>query len=211
MIYAIRGRLGPIQDNTLVIEDRNGISWEMEVSLRTRNDIHSRTNGMDNGSEDVQVYTHLHHREDQMTLFGFSRLEEKQLFLLLNKVNGVGPRQSMKILSAVSPAEVSRAIAGEDEGFLTSLPGIGLKGAKKIILTLKDLITEFDAGTFVEAEESSSGGDGAENGAEEQLSHALVEMGFDKKAARGTVQKILKKNPEMDQGEALRQAIIELS
>ncbi|AHC15203.1 Holliday junction branch migration protein RuvA [Salinispira pacifica] len=211
MIYAIRGLPGPLQENTAVIEDRNGISWELEVSSRTRNDIHSLISSDDSGAGEIQLYTHLYHREDQMTLFGFSSIHEKQLFLLLNKVNGVGPRQSMKILSAVSPSEISRAIAGEDEGFLTSLPGIGLKGAKKIILTLKDQMLEFRTAGEADGEDIPTETPGVNTVVDDQLSQALVDMGFDKKSARVAVQRILKENPSLEQGEALRQAIIELS
>ena len=134
MIYSIKGRLVHLSEHSVVLEDSAGVSWEMEISRHTRQSIAS-----DDG-EIRQLYTWLYHREDAMSLYGFSDVGEKKFFLLLNKVNGVGPKQSMKILSSARPGELASAIVNEDELFLTALPGIGTKGAKKIILALKDAL-----------------------------------------------------------------------
>jgi Holliday junction DNA helicase RuvA len=86
----------------------------------------------------VTVHTHLHVREDELSLFGFESPEEKMLFEHLLTVSGVGPKVALAALSSLSPSALSEAIAREDATLIASVPGIGKKTAQRIILDLKD-------------------------------------------------------------------------
>jgi holliday junction DNA helicase RuvA len=124
------------------------------------------------------VYTHLLHREDTMRLYGFADLAERALFLDLQKVDGVGPRGALKILSGIDREKLAAALDSDDVDQLSSLPGIGRKTAQKIILTLKGKLTP--------AEE------GAGKSAEDDIAAALVGMGFDRKSAKAAVAAAIK-------------------
>ncbi|MGI9256920.1 MAG: Holliday junction branch migration protein RuvA [Salinispira sp.] len=193
-----------LSEHSVVIEDSSGVAWEMEISRHTFRDIESRK------TESCRVYTWLHHREDIMCLYAFSGIDERRCFLLLNKVNGIGPKQSMKILGMSRPPELFSAIAREDENFLTSLPGIGAKGAKKIILSLKDSIDAILSDSPLSSAESPAAGEGRERGGE-HLVQALVTMGFERKAAARALAQVLSAAETSNEGEILRQAIVELS
>jgi Holliday junction DNA helicase RuvA len=207
MIHSIQGSLTELDESAAVIEDRSGVSWEMEISSRTRADLAE----MSESGTQVRLYAHLYHREDQMSLFGFARREEKRFFLLLNKVNGIGPRQSIKLLSSAGPERLARAIVDEDESFLTSLPGVGIKGAKKIILSLKDQVTDF-AGSSADLSDAGL----ADNAGAPGLNHileALIQMGFDRRESQRVLRDLAKDKAVMssEEGEILRRAIIALS
>jgi len=88
--------------------------------------------------ENVTLYTHLHVRENGLSLFGFATVEERVFFRLLLAVPGVGPKLALTVLSVLSPAALARAIQQETPELLTRVPGIGQKSAAKIIFTLKD-------------------------------------------------------------------------
>lgn len=92
--------------------------------------------------EQVELHTHLRVREDEMSLYGFLGLEELQLFELLMTVSGVGPRVALSALSTYSPRELQEAIASEDVGALSQVPGIGKKTASRIILELRGKLPE---------------------------------------------------------------------
>ena len=88
--------------------------------------------------DDVTVFTHLHVREDELTLFGFESEEEQEVFERLITVSGVGPKVALSALSALSPAALAEAIAREDDALIATVPGIGRKTAQRLIVELKD-------------------------------------------------------------------------
>lgn len=88
--------------------------------------------------DDVTVFTHLHVREDELTLFGFESEEEQEVFERLITVSGVGPKVALSALSALSPAALAEAIAREDDALIATVPGIGKKTAQRLIVELKD-------------------------------------------------------------------------
>ncbi|MDI6900162.1 MAG: Holliday junction branch migration protein RuvA [Anaerosomatales bacterium] len=96
--------------------------------------------------DEVTIHTHLHVREDELSLFGFESLEEKALFERLITVSGVGPRVALAALSAYRPEMLVRAVAEEDVALVSSVPGIGKKTAQRIILELKDRLGAPDLG-----------------------------------------------------------------
>ena len=129
MIARLTGRVITLDSNTLVL-DVNGVGYEIEVSSFTANSFE-----LDNI---VTLETHLIVREDAQILFGFKEASEKKLFQTLIKINGVGPRLAIGILSGLGEDQFSLAIRDKDLKILTALPGVGKKTAERLIIELQD-------------------------------------------------------------------------
>jgi Holliday junction DNA helicase RuvA len=132
MISSLRGKLVEI-GNDWVVVDVNGVGFNVYSSTSTL-----ATLGVT--GDEVHLYTHLHFREDNIALFGFSTFEELNLFRILITVSGVGPKLATAMLSAVRPDRLVSAITGGDIDTLTTVPGIGKKTAGRLVLELKDKI-----------------------------------------------------------------------
>ncbi len=117
----------------LLVVDVGGVGYEVEAPMSTFHDLPS-TGGK------VTLYTHLVVREDAHLLYGFSRDRQRRLFRSLLKVNGVGPRVALAILSGLSDEELLRCLAHEDIARLTRVPGIGRKTAERLIVELRDKV-----------------------------------------------------------------------
>lgn len=151
----------------------------------------------------LKVYTYLHHKEDSMRLFGFESVRQRDLFLQLLKVDGVGPKQAVSVLGAAPPAELAALIEKEDVGALSTIPGLGPKKAAKIILALRGRLT---------AETRSSAAAVLSSYAD--LVRALADMGFAAKQAETVVAEVAAGlNPDADDFEQklFREAIVRLS
>lgn len=130
MIYFLRGKVALINEDSIVLDVRD-VGYQMLVS-------HPDSFKLD---EEVLVYTYNVVREDENYLVGFASEEEKEVFIALNKVKGLGPKTVIGALSATNPQEVKAAIASNNVAFLKKLPGIGAKAAGQIILDLKGELT----------------------------------------------------------------------
>ncbi|WP_421072272.1 Holliday junction branch migration protein RuvA [Pelotomaculum propionicicum] len=138
MIAFIKGKLADIQAGSVIIEV-GGIGYKVQVPLS----LQYRLPAM--GSE-IMLHTNLVVREDGFYLYGFQGENELAFFLKLLNVSGVGPRGALAVLSIYTPGELGRAIAGEDIASLTRVPGIGKKTAARIVLELKDKVSDlFDS------------------------------------------------------------------
>ena len=130
MIEQIRGKL--IQKSpTFVVVDVAGIGYGVNISARTGGMLPEE-------NAEVLLYTNLVVREDSMTLFGFADQAEKDLFLMLLDVNGVGPKMAQRILSGVAPADLLNMIASDNKSALGKIKGLGKKTTEQMVLTLKD-------------------------------------------------------------------------
>jgi Holliday junction DNA helicase RuvA len=198
MFNALSGTIAGKKFDTLFL-DQNGIEWEISVpaiSIDEFGRIGSKT----------RVLTWLQHREDQMKLFGFPDEATRTFFLELIKVDGIGPKQAMKILSGIPIDELAIALENEDLAGIEKAPGVGRKTAQKIILALK--------GKIVAPGEAS-----AEIGPEPELVRALVDMGYDSKKAHECVARLVKEidsqkkglSPEEREKELFKRAIVALS
>ena len=130
MIYFLRGKVALINSESIVLDVRD-VGYELLVS-------HVEDYSL---NEEVLVYTYNVVREDENYLVGFKTTEEKDVFLSLIKVKGLGPKTVVGALSATSPKEVISAISSNNVAFLKKLPGIGAKAAGQIILDLKGELT----------------------------------------------------------------------
>ena len=135
MITHLRGNIIELSPTHLIL-DCNGIGYYLNISLNT----FSKLNKVENN--DCKILTHLHVREDAHTLFGFFEQEERKIFLMLLSVSGIGASTAMMILSSLNSNEIRMAILKEDLVTLKSIKGIGMKSAQRIIIDLKDKMTD---------------------------------------------------------------------
>ena len=130
MYYYIKGTLVQKSDNYIVV-DANGVGYMIYTSL----------NSMQNTGEigkKITIYTYLHVREDVMDLFGFTTIEEKNMFMQLISVSGVGPKAALSILSVTTPAKFAVDVITNNVKTITKASGVGPKMAQRVILELKD-------------------------------------------------------------------------
>jgi len=178
MFAYLKGKLAH-KDPTFVILDINGVGYEVKISLNTFSKIKDQ--------ENIQLFTHFYVKEDAQVLFGFADIHEKQTFLHLVSISGVGPSTGLMVLSSLTPQEVEQAILSEDVLTIQGVKGIGAKTAQRIILELKDKVGK-----------DNSGGDllnlpiSRQNTTRNEALAALVTLGINKAAAQKSVDKVLK-------------------
>tara|TARA_Y100001970_G_scaffold225757_1_gene278921 strand:+ start:1075 stop:1668 length:594 start_codon:yes stop_codon:yes gene_type:complete len=139
MIYQVKGKLIS-KENDFVVLEVGGIGLKISSTLNTISKINSKGN--------VLLYTYLHVREDALDLYGFHSLLEKEVFLLLIGISGIGPKLAITILGGILPVDLKNKIISGDINALTSVPGVGLKTAKRIIVELKDKFTKMEEGSI---------------------------------------------------------------
>ena len=137
MIARLKGTLVERTPQVLVI-DVQGVGYEIFASLETYQQLPSV-------GQPAPLHIHTHVREDEIILFGFLELREKHLFKRLIRVNGVGPRLALNILSGISTDQLLEALRTEDMIRMTAMPGVGKKTAQRLILDLKDKIIEMQS------------------------------------------------------------------
>lgn len=166
-MYAyLEGQIDYYTDNILVL-DVGGVGYEINMPTPAISTIAKR-------GEVVRVYTYFHVSENGIGLYGFLNREDKELFLMLISVNGVGPKAAMAILGSLSSDDLRFAILAEDEKAISKAPGIGPKSARRIILDLKDKIDVVSA-----VESRLSGGDiPTESSERNDAVMALVALGY---------------------------------
>ncbi|MCS7073141.1 MAG: Holliday junction branch migration protein RuvA [Bacteroidia bacterium] len=177
-MYAwLKGQIISRNPGVLILE-LNGIAYELRISMNTYEQLPER--GI------VQVFCHLHIKEDSHTLYGFATEEEKTIFRELLKISGIGGNTALIILSGLKPAELRAAIDEENTGLLSKIKGIGSKTAARIILELKGKLPKPES-----TEQSVS----SKKLREDAIAGLLV-MGLSKTEAEKHVDAILKLNPQ---------------
>jgi Holliday junction DNA helicase RuvA len=129
MIGFLAGTLAHKTAERLLLEV-SGVGYELAASTRTLASLGAV-------SEELMLYTHLHVRENEVSLYGFIDEEEKRAFCALIEVSGVGPKVALAVLSSLSPQMLANALLSEDVALLSSVPGIGKKTAQRLIIDLK--------------------------------------------------------------------------
>ena len=165
-----------------VLVDVNGVGYELQISLNTYSSIQNQENG--------QLFTYFHVREDAQILFGFFDEAEKNLFIQLISVSGVGAATARMMLSSLKPAELIRAITEGNVRQLESIKGIGKKSAERIVLELKDKFakTPFDSNISTLKN----------NSLEQDALNALIALGIARPAGEQAIQRVLKADPTLD-------------
>ena len=129
MIGRLRGTIVDKRPDAVMI-DVGGVGYEIAMSPRG-------LGALPVVGEEAVIHTHLHVREDQMALFGFAAVDDRDLFRILLGASGVGPKLALAVLGTLSPAELRRAVLTEDTATLTAVPGIGKRSAQKLVLDLR--------------------------------------------------------------------------
>lgn len=158
MIGRLRGTLAGRTAASVLI-DVAGVGYEVMVTPRTQTELPGT-------GEEVVIHTHLHGREDGITLFGFATEAERELFRVLITASGVGPKLAQGILGALTVSDIRRAIANEDVDALTVAPGVGKRSAQKLVLELKPKLEQSEA-LVVDGTSASS-----------QMRQALENLGY---------------------------------
>ncbi len=171
MIAHVRGTLLAKHPNRAVVET-GGVGYELTISVPT-------FTGLPAEGSVVALHVHTQVREDAIALFGFLRMEEKQLFERLIGVSGIGPRMAVTVLSGMQPEHLVAAIRNNDLATLTKVPGIGKKTAERMALELRDKLDGFGAAPAAKAHSP----------VEEDAISALVNLGYSQQAAEQAVSK----------------------
>lgn len=137
MIGLLRGKLLIKQPPDLLL-DVNGVGYEVQASMTTFYDLPEL-------HQEVTLYTHFVVREDAQLLYGFSSQTERELFRHLLKVNGVGPKMALAIVSGMSPLEFNQVIHAADIARLSRIPGVGKKTAERLVIELRDRLPKAEA------------------------------------------------------------------
>jgi len=181
MISFLKGKKDYIDPTKLVL-DVNGVGYDINISLRTFSSLKDK--------DDIFIHTHLNVKEDSHTLYGFNSINEKETFLSLLSINGVGPSTAIMILSSLSALELKKAIINSDTNKIKSVRGIGLKTAQRIILELKDKIS-------VEGIDSDKISSVYDNTTRDEALSALSSLGISKKIVERHINDILQRESDI--------------
>ncbi|MBN2242367.1 MAG: Holliday junction branch migration protein RuvA [Acidobacteria bacterium] len=180
MIGHLRGRLLHKKPNSVIL-DVQGIGYEVCIPLTTFYELPGEGN-------EVSLNIHTHVREDALLLFGFHTRREKDFFLKLISISGIGPKLAVVILSGARVEELAAAISESNLPRLTAIPGVGRKTAERIILELKSQITAFLLPEQAEAMQKGN----VFGALEEDVLSALVNLGYPRPAAEKSLKSVLK-------------------
>ena len=196
MIDYIKGELSELTPAMAVVEAA-GVGYAMNISINCYSAIQ--------GKKDVKLYVYESIREDAHVLFGFASKKEREMFLLLITVSGVGPNTARMVLSSMSPAELCNSISTGNERMIKTIKGIGLKTAQRIIVDLRDKIVSLGI-----TEEIPAGGsmeNPVYNRVKEEAVSALTMLGFSPAPSQKVVMQILKDNPTAAVEQVIKMAL----
>ena len=219
MIAKLRGMVDTIGEDYFII-DVNGVGYLVYASAKTLARLHV--------GEATSVLTETVVREDSITLFGFASALEKEWFITLTKVQGVGAKVCLSILSALTPLQLAQAISAQDKASFTRANGVGPKLAARIVTELKDKIVtipvaattsaadiekelNMDADQEVNAYEDSLVAMESNSANSEDAISALVNLGYQRMEAYRAVNKVQSENPNADVSELIRLSLKEFA
>ena len=196
MIAWLQGVLLEKQAPSLLL-NVNGVGYELEAPMTTFYDLPGE-------GEETILFVHMVVREDAQLLFGFSSKHQRELFRSLIKVNGVGPKVALAVLSTLSAQELLQCMADEDYNLLCKVPGIGKKTAQRLVVEMKDRLEKEFGDVALEARANVGGANSARNDAIE----ALVSLGYRPVDASRVVKNL---DSELSSEDLIRQALRTLS
>lgn len=202
MIAFLSGKLLEKQANSVIV-DVAGVGYEVTIPLSTFYEL-----GEVGSDVQLRIYTHV--REDAIQLFGFKTARERDLYLKLISVQGVGARSGITMLSGMNADEIIAAIRTDDLAKLTAIPGVGRKTAERLVVELRDKVGDLAPDVSPGARAVSAQTSGGEAVFDDALS-ALVNLGYQKNAAEKALQQSLKEGTEMNVQKLLRAALQRLA
>lgn len=182
MIGQIQGTLLEKQPPQLLVSV-NGLGYEIDAPMSTFYQL-------PDVGQSVRLFTHFVVREDAQLLYGFYTREERTLFRTLLKVNGVGPRLGLTILSSVSPEEFVRCVLDNDTASMVRLPGIGKKTAERLVIEMRDKLSDWHKTEMTAQPNAIRGEQGPRHQSLQDAIAALVALGYKPQEANRTVTKI---------------------
>jgi holliday junction DNA helicase RuvA len=197
LIAHIAGKLIQKQPNSVIV-DVGGVGYELTVPLSTFYDL-----GEIGADVSLRAYTYV--REDALQLFGFRTDREKQLFLLLISVSGVGPKLAITLLSGMNAEDLIRALRDNNLARLTGIPGVGKKTAERLVVELRDKVAKLSVAS--QAETVQSDYVPVANALSDDIVSALVNLGYQRVAAEKAVGNVLKENADASFEVALKLAL----
>lgn len=171
MIAHLRGRLISKHPNQAIVE-AGGVGYDVAITIPTFSELPAT-------GSDVALHIHTHVREDALALYGFLRVEEKQLFEKLITVSGIGPKLAITILSGMATVDMVGAIRANDHARLTRIPGVGKKTAERMCVELRDKLEGFGEAAPMKSISA----------AEEDVISALTNLGYQ----RGLAEKVVER------------------
>ena len=195
MIAQLTGKLAQKQPNSVIV-DIHGVGYEVTIPVTTfyvLGEIGS----------DVSLKIHTHVREDALLLYGFATLRDKELFLKLTSVSGIGPKVAISMLSGMASAELITAITRNDLGRLTAIPGVGKKTAERVVVELRDKLGKI---ALEEGEIAFTPETAPDAAIQDDTVAALIALGYPKPLAEKAVQTAMR-----EEGERTIQAILKRS
>ena len=199
MIDYIKGELAELNPAEAVVE-ACGVGYAMGISLNTYSAKESQ--------KQVKLYVYEAIREDAHQLFGFATKKERELFMLLISVSGIGANTARMVLSSMSPNELCHCISTGNERMIKSIKGIGLKTAQRIIVDLRDKIVSL--GIVAEIPAGGSMTQPVNNKVKDEAVSALTMLGFSPAPSAKTVMAILEKMPDAPVEEVVKRALKEI-
>ncbi|MBQ9586171.1 MAG: Holliday junction branch migration protein RuvA [Muribaculaceae bacterium] len=189
----ISGKISELNPAFVVI-DNHGLGYMINISLTTYNEVSKFAK-----DDTAKLYVFEAIREDAHVLFGFASKHERELFLMLISVSGVGPNTARMILSSLSPSDLEQCIASGNVGMLKSVKGIGGKTAQRILVDLKDKI-KVASDTLLDSNSAPSA-------LYDEALAALVMLGFTQQMSQKALKKLFKENPAITVEEAIKKAL----
>ena len=190
MIDYIKGKIVELSPAHAVVEVSD-IGYHVNISLATYSEL--------NGKDNAKIYVYEAIREDSHTLFGFFGRQERQLFLLLISVSGVGANTARVILSSIAIDDLQSAIQTGNAAILKSVKGIGSKTAERIIVDLKDKVSKIEISTVDKPV--------VDNVLTDEAVAALVMLGFSQMPAQKAVRKVIEINPQLTIEQIIKQSL----
>ena len=205
MIAHLSGKL-LAKHATSVVLDVNGVGYEVTIPVTTFYDLEEA-----GAQVQLRVYTHV--REDALQLFGFNTARERELFILLISVSGIGPKSAIAMLSGMSADEIIAAIRTSNYARLTSAPGVGKKTAERLVIELRDKMAALSSPALEEQLAAQPGGPAAqtEDGLHDDTLSALLQLGFQKAAAEKAVGQAMQEGGDLTVELLLRRSLRSLS
>ena len=195
MIVTIKGKLTKKMPNTIIIEV-GGLGYACNISVNTYDELPKL-------GDEISLLTYYHVTENNQSLFAFNNETERELFLMLIGVSGIGPKTAIVLLSSVTPDEFKRRLIAGEVSMLTALPGIGPKTARRIIVELKDKFVKL-SGNDLPIEESDLSSEVSD------AYDALTALGFQLNVIRTAITKVQSKTPDLGTEELIKNALTEL-
>lgn len=202
MIAYLSGNLLSKQANTCII-DITGVGYEVTIPLSTFYDLEEVGTNVQ-----LRIYTHV--REDALQLYGFKTARERELFLRLISVSGIGPKLGITMLSGMSADEIIASIRTNNLARLTSIPGVGKKTAERLVIELRDKIAALSSPALEEEFATRGTGAGAQQSEDvvrDDALSALINLGYQKSAAEKAITSAMQEDGDISVELILRRSL----